>query len=120
MAPHTIKKRKLTQPELKLSESSESVSSSGDSVREHSQDKGLKKVYQRSAWGRKTSLVNQPSVLHTNGSNNTNMFNIQLDELLTEVKPNYQKRMRKLKSALHKLKSVIENIPPRGPLPVSF
>ena len=48
----------------------------------------------------------------------SSMFKLQLDELLAEVQPNYEKRMVPVENALRKLKAVIERIPDREPLDV--
>ncbi len=42
-----------------------------------------------------------------------------VDELLSEVQPNYEKRLRGVDDALRKLKGLIEGIKAREPLPVS-
>ncbi|RMJ25556.1 hypothetical protein PHISP_03573 [Aspergillus sp. HF37] len=43
----------------------------------------------------------------------SNFFKLQLDELLTESRPNYEKQASKLQGTLHKLKDVIERLPER-------
>ncbi|RAQ44003.1 pre-rRNA processing protein Utp22 [Aspergillus flavus] len=47
----------------------------------------------------------------------SNLFKLQLDELLTESRPNYDKHVSKLQDTLHRLKEVIDNIPERPPKP---
>ena len=49
---------------------------------------------------------------------NSSMFKLQLDELLAEVQPNYEKRMASIENALRRLKAVIEQIPDREPADV--
>ena len=51
---------------------------------------------------------------------NSDMFQIQLGELLESVRPNYTKQMARVESVLHELKQAIEDIPARPALPVSF
>jgi hypothetical protein len=48
----------------------------------------------------------------------SSMFKLQLDELLAEVQPNYEKRMVPIENALRRLKAVIEQIPDREPADV--
>ena len=48
----------------------------------------------------------------------SDMFQIQLSELLGEVRPNYDKIMVRVERTLRRLKQIIENIPARDPQPV--
>ena len=50
--------------------------------------------------------------------NNSSMFRMQMDELISEVQPKYPKCMTKLDNILYKLKSTIEMIPAKAPLSV--
>ena len=52
------------------------------------------------------------------GGMHSSLLQLQLDELLSTVRPDYEGRMRKVENALRKLKAVIERIPPRGARPV--
>ncbi|KAF8423778.1 Nrap protein [Tirmania nivea] len=45
----------------------------------------------------------------------SNAFRMETDELLAEVKVDYQKRMGTVEKALHKLKSIIDSIPAKEP-----
>ena len=49
----------------------------------------------------------------------SNMFKLQMDELLAEMRPNYERRLKKVEKALHKLKAILERIPEQDALPVS-
>jgi U3 small nucleolar RNA-associated protein 22 len=49
----------------------------------------------------------------------SSLFKLQVDEMLREVKLDYTKRMGPVDNALRKLKSLIEGIADREPLPVS-
>ena len=51
------------------------------------------------------------------GAYSSNMFQLQVDELLVKVRP-AKGRMVKAENALHKLKDIIEHIPIREPKPV--
>ncbi len=54
------------------------------------------------------------------GAYNSNMFKLQMDELLVKVRPKSEKRMSKVENALRKLKSIIESIPSQEALPVGY
>lgn len=43
----------------------------------------------------------------------SNIFKLQLDELLADLRPNYDKQVTRLQGVLHKLKETIETIPER-------
>ncbi|KAJ6153792.1 hypothetical protein N7470_006751 [Penicillium chermesinum] len=45
----------------------------------------------------------------------SNFFKLQMDELLTGLRPNYDKQVSKFQDILHKLKDVIESLPERSP-----
>ncbi|KAF9887124.1 hypothetical protein FE257_010499 [Aspergillus nanangensis] len=47
----------------------------------------------------------------------SSFFKLQLDELLSSSRPNYDKQTSKLQDTLHKLKDVIERLPERPPKP---
>ena len=48
----------------------------------------------------------------------SDMFQIQLGELLAEVRPNYEKVTKRVEKTLRRLKQVIDYIPARDPQPV--
>lgn len=50
----------------------------------------------------------------------SSIFKLQVDEMLAEVQPNYEKQMSWIEDALHKLNDIIGGIEERGPLPVSL
>ncbi|KAK5257197.1 U3 snoRNP protein [Cryomyces antarcticus] len=49
----------------------------------------------------------------------SSMFKLQVDELLDQIRPKYGKKEAPAEAALRTLKSIIERIPDREPLPVS-
>ena len=55
---------------------------------------------------------------YTSESFKSNMFKLQVDELLEQVKPKYGKREAPAENALRTLKTIIESIPSRDALPV--
>lgn len=59
------------------------------------------------------------AALYAGGLHKSSLFKLQVDELLREVAPNYEKRFSGLTEALHKLKGLIEGIEGRDTLSVS-
>ncbi|KAF1938068.1 pre-rRNA processing protein-like protein Utp22 [Clathrospora elynae] len=58
------------------------------------------------------------NAVYTAESFKSNMFKLQLDELLEQVKPKYGKKEAPAENAMRTLKGIIESIPHRDPLPV--
>jgi U3 small nucleolar RNA-associated protein 22 len=56
--------------------------------------------------------------VYTAESFKSNMFKLQLDELLDQVKLKYGKKEASAENAMRTLKTIIEQIPSREPLPV--
>ena len=56
--------------------------------------------------------------VYTAESFKSNMFKLQLDELLEQVKLKYGKKEASAENAMRTLKTIIEQIPSRDPLPV--
>jgi U3 small nucleolar RNA-associated protein 22 len=56
--------------------------------------------------------------VYTAESFKSNMFKLQLDELLDQVKLKYGKKEAPAENAMRTLKTIIEQIPSRDPLPV--
>ncbi len=54
------------------------------------------------------------------GAYNPSMFMLQVDELLSKVRPDYERRMAKVENAIDKLKDIIKRIPNRQAKPVRF
>ncbi|KXT08305.1 hypothetical protein AC579_1789 [Pseudocercospora musae] len=52
---------------------------------------------------------------YANGSYKSNVFKLQVDELLTQIRPRQGQREGNAEAALHKFKKTIEQIPQRGP-----
>jgi U3 small nucleolar RNA-associated protein 22 len=55
---------------------------------------------------------------YTSESFKSNMFKLQVDELLEQVKPKYGRKEAPAENALRTLKAIIESIPSRDALPV--
>ena len=58
------------------------------------------------------------SALYSGGLCNSSMFKLQIDEMLSQVHLNYEKRMPGVDEALRRLKTLIEAIEDREMLPV--
>ena len=50
----------------------------------------------------------------------SSLFQLQVEEMLVEVKPNYAKRLGAAGNALRRLKTIIEAIPDRDQTPVGY
>lgn len=124
MAPLTTKRRKLEhtsddeapqsqKPQINNRETKdasadeESSSDDGDAIQSKPKHPPAKRRHD-----------DQDSALYAGGLYKSSMFKLQIDELLNEVRPNYEKRAAGIKSALHQLKNVIEGIEDREPLPI--
>lgn len=70
------------------------------------------------AQGKPRNEARNPSTSLSNSAYNSNMFQLQIDELLSKVRPDYGRRMVRAENALRKLKKIIERIPYRAPKPV--
>ena len=49
----------------------------------------------------------------TMGTCNSDLMQLQVEELLSNVRPDYKRRMVKAENAIHKLKDIIQRIPAR-------
>jgi len=58
------------------------------------------------------------AALYAGGVYKSSLFKLQVDELLVEVQPNYEKRLNGVNDALRRLKTLIEGIGEREPLSV--
>lgn len=113
MAPPAHKKRKLFPPPV----------GNGDNVISHNLDFEESSVEDikvaKGTTSTRSSLPTRKQGRHCstpapNGAYNSSMFQLQVDELLSEVRP-HEGRMIKAENALRKLKSIIERIPNREP-----
>ncbi|KAL6721097.1 U3 snoRNP protein [Lecanora helva] len=53
------------------------------------------------------------------GTYSASILQLQVDELLSGVQPDYERRLAKVEDAIHKLKGIIERIPSRDPKVIS-
>ncbi|KAJ5667944.1 uncharacterized protein N7477_006514 [Penicillium maclennaniae] len=122
MSAHTIKRRKLSpSPDASTSH----TKSSGDST-----PKNPKAGYENTAALRKNDSTKSQAgsrgkdersaeLAMASGFYKSSFFKLQMDELLTGLRPNYDKRISKLQDTLHKLKNAIENLPENSPKSVA-
>jgi U3 small nucleolar RNA-associated protein 22 len=124
MAPLTTKRRKLEH----TSEDEETVSVRSDNqeseIESGSEDEEGSAQEENAARSKPANVPakrrhdDQDAALYAGGMYKSSMFKLQVDEMLTEIRPNYEKRARAIKDALHQLKNSIEGIEDRGPLSV--
>jgi U3 small nucleolar RNA-associated protein 22 len=108
MAQSPPKRRKLRHG------SEEADSADGDS--ESNDEEASKQPAAR----QKHSQAVDESALYSGGLYNSSLFKLQIDEMLAQVQPNYEKRMPGVDDALRQLKTLIEAIEDREMLPVCF
>lgn len=120
MSPHTAKKRKLS-PENDQTERFDRTHAARDT-------NGMSGSHDAKAGGasRPASTNDAAERIRTDrsaelalasGLYKSSFFKLQTDELLTELRPNYDKQVARVSETLHKLKNVIECIPNRPPKP---
>lgn len=85
----------------------------GEKVSGGSQEKPTRSTGRRSNLGGSSAELAFASGLYKSG-----FFKLQVDELLTELRPNYELQISKIQSTLHRLKGIIEAIPDRTPKPL--
>ncbi|KAK2757848.1 hypothetical protein FQN54_004254 [Arachnomyces sp. PD_36] len=69
--------------------------------------------------GRRSNLASSSAELaFASGLYKSSFFKLQVDELLTGLRPNYDQQISKIQKTLHKLKGIIEAIPNREPRPL--
>jgi U3 small nucleolar RNA-associated protein 22 len=120
MAPLPLKRRKLSHD---IDESSSAEDSPVDSDRNvqnsssDSEDDG-RVVQSKKSQVRQKRAHDGESAVYAGGDYKSSLFKLQVDELLAEVKPNYEKRLRGIDEALRSLKGWIEGIEERDAVSV--
>lgn len=115
MAPLSVKRRKLDH-EARSNDGSESEDSSNGAPAPQPALKGTELF--KHAPPKRTQDDND-AALYAGGLYKSSLFKLQVDELLREVQPNYEKRFAGVNDALRRLKSLIEGVEERSPLSVS-
>ena len=104
MATHLSKRRKLSSS----SDNHDAQASGTNRAKPHppTMTSAAKGVTDRSA-----------EAAFASGHYKSSFFKLQLDELLADSRPNYDKEASRLQGTLHKLKDIIESLPDRSPKP---
>lgn len=120
MTPLSSKWRKLDHPLSNVSrEEDETENDHDDQSSEDSADEtGISQSRKRPLRPKHTQTIDD-AALYSGGSYKSSLFKLQVDELLAEIQPNYEKRLSGVNEALHKLKTLLEGIKDREPLCVS-
>lgn len=113
MAPHATKRRKL--------EHSSSPDPGQDSLSDASQSAGEEEIPDVKPASRPKSAIGHAphtkdadsSALYAGDLYKSSIFKMQVDEMLAEVRPDYEKRLGPVDGALRRLKTLIEEIPGR-------
>ena len=123
--PHAAKKRKLDQlrddPQLEGSEmdggSSNESSSLGDALGETANKPGAtSRTTRQNGVRRNEKSSSDNALLLSGGVGKSAMMTLQVNELLSEVRPDYEKQLSQLESALQKLKEIVESISEVAPM----
>ncbi|KJX94279.1 pre-rrna processing protein utp22 [Zymoseptoria brevis] len=127
MAQPVSKRRKTEHVSSDESEDTASFASFGeDSGGDQSDDetttsktKQPTKVAKPAAPRKSTTTTTEAAAsAYTSGTFKSNVFKLQLDELLGQTRPKHGKKEKLAETALRQLKQTIEQIPPRGPFTV--
>ena len=110
MANPASKRRKLSPA---ATEELESKTADEDMSDESSQDSRvvLERATRSNACSQRVRTI---PIIPSGSVCSTDLFQLQIDELLSKVRPDYERRMIKAENALRKLKTIIERIPNRG------
>lgn len=126
MAPVSSKRRKLDHSTLELGSTSPKITvgnteDSGQLSPDGEEDEGVSRMASKQPHRRpKQQQTIDESALYAGGMFKSSMFKLQVDEMLTEIRPNYQKSMAWADDALHRLYTIIGTIEEREALPVSI
>ena len=117
MAPLSSKRQKLDHDSLSVSENGDYHTNEVQPLRQSLSDEP--EPTRKQIQSKLSQLTNtDESALYSGGLYKSNMFKLQVDEMLAEVRPNYEKWMAGVDQALHKLNSLIEAVQDRATLPV--
>lgn len=114
MAPLSTKRRKLDNGRS-VSPSEDESSDIEQTPAPDSEPKQAQTTAQPRA--KRTADDDDPAI-YAGGLYKSSLFKLQVDELLTEVQPNYEKRLKGVDDLLRKLKGLIEGIAERSPVSV--
>ncbi|KAJ5692086.1 hypothetical protein N7462_001509 [Penicillium macrosclerotiorum] len=112
MSDHSVKRRKLS-PSPGQIKSSATVAAETEKA-DHTVAR--KDAHQSSTHpDRRAKDDHSAELAMASGFYKSSFFKLQVDELLSGLKMNYDKRISKLQDTLHKVKGAIENLPDRSP-----
>jgi hypothetical protein len=119
MSPQSPKRRKLDHEY----DEAASASENGGGSSEESDDSASESAHDATTINQKRPRPSQTqhtdeSALYSGGLYKSSMFKLQVDQMLSEVRPNYEKRLGGVDQALHKLNSLIDGIEGQDFLPV--
>lgn len=112
MSAHTAKRRRISPPPEDGQNSSNS--NANRTVGQNTFQDASKNGHSTST-ARKGNNDRTAELALASGFYKSSFFKLQMDELLTELRPNYDKQVSKVQGTLHKLKEIIEQIPNRDP-----
>ena len=117
MAPISPKRRKLdhnsADAEVDMSDAeSQTSQNTPEEVPERAQSKQTQPKAKKAQEG--------DSAIYDGGLYKSSLFKLQVDELLNEVRPNYEKKLGGVDDALRTLKGTIESLEDRDPITVSL
>src|SRR3984885_13266634 len=124
-APHAAKKRKLDQfrddlqsegSEMEDGNSNESSSLGGTSGEIANRPGATSRATRQNGVRRNEKSSSDNALLLSGGMGKSAMMTLQVNELLSEVRPDYEKQLSQLESTLHKLKETVESIPEVAPI----
>lgn len=127
MSNPTVKRRKLSPSPVDSSSpgnqskalTTNSSSSKGDTEKSTQSVTHKDERPSKSHQARKGNEDGPAELAMASGFYKSNFFKLQLDELLTSLRPNHAKRISKLQDTLHALKKAIENVPEIAPKMIS-
>lgn len=121
MAPHPTKRRKLEHDSDEDSIFSNDDGNGGvPSAKESDEDERPSTMQKKKSNNKPASdQTTDNAAMYAGDLYKSSMFKMQVDEMLSELRPNYEKRLGPVNEALRKLKTIIENIPDREPSSVS-
>jgi U3 small nucleolar RNA-associated protein 22 len=122
MAQHPIKRRKLEHDgdssDADAASSNESMADNSSASDESDNEDQPSKAHKKTPVKAPRTDVDS-SAMYAGESHKSSIFKMQVDEMLAEVRPNYEKRMAPVNEALRKLKVIIESLGDREPMSVS-
>ncbi|KAJ5966001.1 hypothetical protein N7481_012715 [Penicillium waksmanii] len=123
MSSHTVKRRKISPepsgaPQSDTNPQTAATTTTTDSKAkksDHTSSARRNDFLTKGLSGNKGKDERSAELAMASGHYKSSFFKLQMDELLTGLRPNYDKQISKLQDTLHKLKGAIENLPEKAP-----